>query len=150
MAKDRTNSSDYTGPMRRLLLAVLILILAAIFLLWRSDSPRVERFRAQITDALVPNLDWAMAPITGTVNLVRDFQSYQRLAEQNRELRRELRQRRKTNSTDAPSCCMFEAMPTRALADTENTKEYICSSTGFALGSAIGHYYNMYAYIATI
>ncbi|MEM6304748.1 MAG: rod shape-determining protein MreC [Pseudomonadota bacterium] len=92
MAKDRSNSQDYAGPMRRLLLAVLIILLSAIFLLWRIDSPRVERFRAQVTDALVPNLDWAMAPVTGTVNLVRDFQSYQRLAEQNRELRRELRQ----------------------------------------------------------
>ncbi len=92
MANDRSSSSDYTGPLRRLLLAVLILVLGAIFLLWRIDSPRVERFRAQVTDRLVPNLDWAMAPVTGTINLVRDFQSYQRLAEQNRELRSELRQ----------------------------------------------------------
>jgi rod shape-determining protein MreC len=60
--------------------------------LWRIDSPRVERFRAQITDRLVPNLDWAMAPVTGTINLLRDYQSYQRLADQNRELRSELRQ----------------------------------------------------------
>ncbi len=92
MAKDRSTSSDYTGPLRRLLLAVLVLVLAAVFLLWRIDSPRVERFRAQITDRLVPNLDWAMAPVTGTINLLRDYQSYQRLADQNRELRSELRQ----------------------------------------------------------
>ncbi|KIN75887.1 rod shape-determining protein MreC [Sulfitobacter mediterraneus] len=92
MAKDRSQSSDYTGPLRRLLLAVLVLVLAAVFLLWRIDSPRVERFRAQITDRLVPNLDWAMAPVTGTINLLRDYQSYQRLADQNLELRSELRQ----------------------------------------------------------
>ncbi len=91
MAKDRYNSNDYTGPLRRLLLAVLVLVLAAIFILWRIDSPRVERFRAQVTDSLVPNLDWAMAPVTGTINLLRDFQSYQRLTEQNQELRSELR-----------------------------------------------------------
>ena len=91
MAKDRSNSNDYTGPLRKLLLFVLVLALGAIFLIWRIDSPRVERFRAQITDKLVPNLDWAMAPVTGTVNLVRDFQSYQRLADQNQELRSELR-----------------------------------------------------------
>lgn len=91
MAKDRHNSSDYTGPLRRLLTAVLCLVLAAVFILWRIDSPRVERFRAQITDGLVPNLDWAMAPVTGAVNLLRDFQSYQRLSEQNAELRSELR-----------------------------------------------------------
>lgn len=92
MARDRSSSSDYTGPLRRLLLAVLVLVLGATFLIWRIDSPRVERFRAQVTDAVVPNLDWAMAPVTGAINLLRDFQSYQRLSEQNGELRSELRQ----------------------------------------------------------
>ena len=77
--------------MRRLLLAVIALILLGIFLVWRIDSPRVERFRAQITDRIVPNMEWAMAPVTGTVNLFRDFQSYQRLTVQNQELRSELR-----------------------------------------------------------
>ncbi|MGJ8597308.1 rod shape-determining protein MreC [Sulfitobacter sp.] len=91
MARDRHNPNDYTGPLRRLLLAVLALLLAAIFILWRIDSPRVERFRAQVTDSLVPNLDWAMAPVTGTINLLRGYQSYQRLSEQNQELRSELR-----------------------------------------------------------
>ncbi len=91
MARDRSNSNDYAGPMRRLMLAVLVLILAAVFIVWRIDSPRVERFRAQITDRIVPNFDWAMVPVTGTVNLFRDFRSYQRLAEQNQELRSELR-----------------------------------------------------------
>ncbi|UWR22083.1 rod shape-determining protein MreC [Sulfitobacter sp. S190] len=92
MARDRSQSSDYTGPLRRLLMTVLILFLGAVFVVWRIDSPRVERFRAQITDQIVPNFDWAMAPITGTINLLRDFQSYSQLAEQNQELRSELRQ----------------------------------------------------------
>lgn len=91
MAIDRSYSNDFGRPLRRLLLAVILLVLAGIFLLWRIDSPRVERFRAQITDRIVPNLDWAMAPVTGTVNLFRDFQSYQRLTVQNQELRSELR-----------------------------------------------------------
>ncbi|MEK6215867.1 MAG: rod shape-determining protein MreC [Boseongicola sp.] len=92
MARDRSNSEDYTGPLRRLLMGVLLLCLLGIFLIWRIDSPRVERFRAQVTDAIVPKFEWAMAPVTGAANLIRDFQSYQRLTEQNRELRRELRQ----------------------------------------------------------
>lgn len=91
MAKDRSNANDFTGPLRRLLISILILCLLGTFLLWRIDSPRVERFRAQVTDTFVPNLTWAMAPVTGTVNLFQDFQSYQRLAQQNRELRSELR-----------------------------------------------------------
>jgi rod shape-determining protein MreC len=91
LANNPSNSQDYTGPLRRLLLVVVSLVLIAIFLVWRIDSPRVERFRAQVTDRIVPNFDWAMAPVTGTINLFRDYQSYQRIAEQNQELRRELR-----------------------------------------------------------
>jgi rod shape-determining protein MreC len=92
LAKDSTNRDDYTGPLRRVILGVLCLALLAVFLVWRIDSPRVERFRAQVIDRIVPNMDWAMAPVTGVINLFRDFQSYQRLAEQNRDLRSELRQ----------------------------------------------------------
>ncbi|MBK0329700.1 rod shape-determining protein MreC [Rhodobacteraceae bacterium F11138] len=92
MAKDRSHRDDYTGPLRRLLLGVVCLCLLGIFLVWRIDSPRVEQFRAQVTDRVVPSMSWAMAPVTGVINLVRDFQSYQRLAEQNSELRNELRQ----------------------------------------------------------
>jgi|TARA_B110000908_G_scaffold39398_1_gene47605 rod shape-determining protein MreC len=91
LANNPSNSQDYTGPLRRLLLVVVSLVLIAIFLVWRIDSPRVERFRAQVTDRIVPNFDWAMAPVTGTIDLFRDYQSYQRIAEQNQELRRELR-----------------------------------------------------------
>lgn len=92
MAKDRSNTSDFTGPLRRLMLGILVLCLMGFFLVWRIDSPRVERFRAHVTDRFVPNLTWAMAPVTGAINLLQDFQSYQRLAQQNRELRSELRQ----------------------------------------------------------
>ena len=92
MAKDRSQREDYAAPLRRLLLGIVVLCLLAVFLVWRIDSPRVERFRAQVIDRVVPSMDWAMAPVTGAINLIRDFQSYQRLSEQNRELRSELRQ----------------------------------------------------------
>ncbi|AVO37628.1 rod shape-determining protein MreC [Pukyongiella litopenaei] len=94
MAKDRSQNDDFAGPLRRLLVALLCLFLLAVFIVWRIDSPRVERFRAQVTDRVVPSLDWAMRPVTGAVNLVRDFQSYQRLVEQNANLRSELRRMR--------------------------------------------------------
>lgn len=94
MAKDRAQGEDYTGPLRRLLLAVLVLCLLALFLLWRIDSPRVERLRAQVIDRVLPGFDWVMAPVTAAGTILRDFQSYQRLWEQNRELQRELQQMR--------------------------------------------------------
>ncbi|MEM9435864.1 MAG: rod shape-determining protein MreC [Pseudomonadota bacterium] len=94
MATDRQTPQDYTGPVRRLVAAVFILLLIAIFALWRIDSPRVERLRTEITDRFVPSFDWAMAPITGLAHLASDFRSYQRILEQNQELKRELQQMR--------------------------------------------------------
>ncbi len=91
MARDKA-SEDYIGPIRRLLVGLIVLALVALFLVWRIDSPRVERLRAQAIDTFVPSFSWAMAPITGTANLISDFQSYQQLREQNQDLRRELQQ----------------------------------------------------------
>lgn len=92
MARDRAQQEDYVGPLRRLVTFVVLLCLIGLFILWRIDSPRVERFRAQVIDRVMPGFSWAMAPVTASVNLIRDFQSYQSLYEQNQELRRELQQ----------------------------------------------------------
>ncbi|MGA1614016.1 MAG: rod shape-determining protein MreC [Lutimaribacter sp.] len=92
MAKERIKDDDYIGPLRRLLTSVVILVLTVLLLIWRIDSPRVERLRAQITDTVVPSFDILMTPLNATVNLFRDFQSYQRVVQQNQELRRELQQ----------------------------------------------------------
>ncbi len=93
MARDR-NDDSYARPVRRLLLTVVILCLVSLVLIWRIDNPRVERMRAAIIDRVVPNMEWAMAPVTGTARMLEDFQSYARLYEQNQELRRELQQMR--------------------------------------------------------
>ncbi|WP_420860486.1 rod shape-determining protein MreC [Algirhabdus cladophorae] len=92
MARDRATQHDYMTPIRRLLVGVLVVVLLGIFLIWRIDSPRVERFRANLIDRVVPSFSWASAPVTGLTNIVRDFQSYQRIYDQNQELRRELQQ----------------------------------------------------------
>ena len=94
MANGRTNSEDYFLPIRRLLIGVLVFVLILLTIIWRIDSPRVERFRMAVIDRVVPNFEWAMAPVTATMKIVRDFQSYQRIYEQNQELRRELQQRK--------------------------------------------------------
>jgi rod shape-determining protein MreC len=47
--------------------------------------------RAAVVDAVVPNMEWALVPVTAGAQMVADFQSYARLHEQNQELRRELR-----------------------------------------------------------
>ncbi|MCU0816491.1 MAG: rod shape-determining protein MreC [Cypionkella sp.] len=92
MSKTRTDAEEFSRPLRRVLVAVLVVLLLALFLLWRIDSPRVERFRAALIDQVVPSFDWALVPVTRVANMVDQFQSYASLYEQNQELRRELQQ----------------------------------------------------------
>ena len=93
MAKSRsTGPEDYARPLRRLFVGLLVLLLLGLFLLWRIDSPRVERFRAALVDRVVPSFDWALLPVTKAAAMIDEFQSYASLYEQNQELRRELQQ----------------------------------------------------------
>ncbi|PTQ66992.1 rod shape-determining protein MreC [Celeribacter persicus] len=92
MARDRGTADEYVRPIRRLLIGILLLCLTGLFILWRIDSPRVERLRAGLVDKFVPSMEWALVPVTKTLGMVENFQSYQRLYEQNQELRNELRQ----------------------------------------------------------
>jgi rod shape-determining protein MreC len=93
VAKSRnTGPDDYARPLRRLFVGLFVLVLLGIFLLWRIDSPRVERFRAALVDRVVPSFDWALLPITKAAAMIDEFQSYASLYEQNQELRRELQQ----------------------------------------------------------
>lgn len=89
---DRNAQIEYMRPIRRLLVGALALLLFALFVLWRIDGPRVERFRAALVDRVVPSFEWALVPVTSVTNMVDDFTSYARIYEQNQELRRELQQ----------------------------------------------------------
>ena len=92
MPQDLRQSDEFTRPLRRILQAVIILCLLGIFLVWRIDSPRVERFRSHVIDQVMPSFTWAMTPVMAITELTLNFQSYQSLYEQNQELRRELQQ----------------------------------------------------------
>lgn len=87
-----TSPEDFTRPLRRVLVGLLVLVLLGLFILWRIDSPRVERFRTALIDHVVPDFSWALVPVTKFTAVVDDFQSYARLYEQNQQLRDELQQ----------------------------------------------------------
>lgn len=89
MAKDR-NSDISLVPVRRIVVGALVVSFIVLFLVWRIDSPRVERFRAAVVDAVMPAFSWVGTPVTRLSRMVEDFESYTRLYEQNQELRREL------------------------------------------------------------
>ena len=92
MARNRPGEDVYARPLRRLFVGIVCAVLVALVLLWRIDNPRAERMRAALVDRVVPNLEWALAPITWGGRVIEDFEGYARVYEQNRELRRELQQ----------------------------------------------------------
>jgi len=92
MAGHKGQDYDFGRPIRRVLFGLTIFFLLSIFLFWRIDNPRAEQMRISILDKVIPNMEWAMAPITRLSQIVEDFQSYGRIYEQNQELRRELQQ----------------------------------------------------------
>jgi len=92
MARDRNTPDRYSTALARLMLGALVVMLLGLFLLWRIDSPRVERLRMEITDRVIPNFATITAPVTSAVNILRSARSYTRIYQQNQELRRELQQ----------------------------------------------------------
>jgi rod shape-determining protein MreC len=76
--------------LKRILFWGLAAILLITFLVWRIDNPRVERFRMAVVDQVIPGLEWVLGPVNRVGRMIRDFQSYSRVYEQNQELRREL------------------------------------------------------------
>ena len=92
MSRSRSGEDLYHRPVRRLLVALACAVLVALVLLWRIDNPRAERLRAAVVDRVVPNFEWAFAPVTRAGRLIEDFRGYARVYDQNQELRRELQQ----------------------------------------------------------
>lgn len=92
MARERQSRETYVRPVRRILVGLLILLLFVIFLIWRIDNPRMERFRAALVDRIVPSFSWALVPVAKVTDMAESFQSYQKIYEQNQKLRRDLRQ----------------------------------------------------------
>ena len=86
--------SDLWRTTRRIVLGVVCVFCIALFLLWRIDNPRVERFRMAIIDQVVPPMDWLNRRILSVTRMVQDFESYARVYEQNQQLRDELQQMR--------------------------------------------------------
>ncbi len=71
MARRNGSEIDFVRPVRRILVAGMILVCLGIFLLWRLDSPRVERFRANLLDRVVPSFEWASVPVARFTDMMR-------------------------------------------------------------------------------
>ncbi len=90
MARFHSDDDAQLSTLRRILLGTVLLLVFLLFLVWRIDNPRVERLRTAAIEAIVPNMEWALVPVTQGGRMIDDFESYARVYEQNQELRREL------------------------------------------------------------
>ncbi|MGR3724439.1 rod shape-determining protein MreC [Abyssibius alkaniclasticus] len=89
MAGDSATASNWK-ILRRFVLGLLVALCLLLFLLWRIDNPRVERFRMMLIDRFVPSMSWVLTPITSVSRILDDYRSYEQIYQQNLELRREL------------------------------------------------------------
>ncbi|MCI4661414.1 MAG: rod shape-determining protein MreC [Neomegalonema sp.] len=74
----------------RLLFGVLLVLSLLIFILWRTDNARLQALRMSIVDRITPTLNAIAGPSNALGTLVRDFESYAELQEENDRLRRRL------------------------------------------------------------
>ncbi len=81
------------NPWKSVRTFILFLIgscLLIVFVVWRIDSQRVERFRVELLDRLIPNFNFVLVPVGKVGRMLNDFRSYGQLYEQNQELKRDL------------------------------------------------------------
>lgn len=76
--------------MRRVLIGVLVVVSLILLVLWRADSPRIERMRMALADRLLPGIDTVGQPLAFLTALTEDYRAFIDLHSQNRELRREI------------------------------------------------------------
>ena len=62
MGHGHNNPDRYSTALARLIFGGLVVLLIGLFLVWRIDSPRVERVRIEIMDRVIPNFAWATYP----------------------------------------------------------------------------------------
>ncbi len=90
MSRGNDDALAMWRSVRRVLLAGICLLFLALFLLWRIDNPRVEGLRMALMDRLLPSFDWTISPVTTLTRIISEYETLDRVYEQNRELRREL------------------------------------------------------------
>ena len=75
---------------RRIGLGLLIFAGLVLFILWRSDNPRLGRARMAVVEALAPPVELVGEPVAAAAALVEDWRSFTAVWRQNADLRREI------------------------------------------------------------
>ncbi len=88
----QTNEFSAWRILRYIIIAIAAVVFFISFLIWRTDNPRIEALRFTIIDRYAPGMDWVYTPFRGASGLVGNFQSYEQLVRENRELRQQVQQ----------------------------------------------------------
>ncbi len=75
---------------RRIVVGAIVVAGLVLFVLWRTDNPRLEQVRAGLVDRLSPAFALVTEPISMAADLLRDGQSFLDVHAENRELRRDI------------------------------------------------------------
>ena len=87
------------GQLGRLFLILGLVALTGMFVFWRIDNERAERLRAEVVDALVPQIELGLKPGLFLTELVQSIRSHSELQARNRELYRELQSMKQWQDT---------------------------------------------------
>lgn len=74
----------------RTLFGAVVVAGLALFVLWRTDNPRIDRLRLGLVDLVLPAVEVVTRPLTVVAQVARDYRTVLDIYEQNRALRREI------------------------------------------------------------
>lgn len=95
MSRERGDiGTEFGRVLRRGALVALVLVCIALFILWRADSPRIERIRMALADWATPSVELTTNPLSALSAMIDDFENFTRVYEQNKNLRREIQRLR--------------------------------------------------------
>ena len=92
---DRVDIGTEFGKLvRRALAVALVMVCIVLFALWRADNPRIERMRMALADWALPSIEITSKPLASGADMVKDFENFTRVYEQNKALRQEIQRLR--------------------------------------------------------
>ena len=86
---------DYWLVLRYIILLVAFIFFLLLFLLWRIDNHRAERFRLALLNQIGPNVEFFTSSIKVIGRIVLDISSFTNVYEQNQNLKNELQDMKK-------------------------------------------------------
>ncbi len=92
-------SERLSRAIHRTLFGAVIIAGLVLFVLWRTDNPRIERLRHALMDTLLPSMGWVTEPLAVASDIVGDYEAVVDVYAQNRALRREIQSLRAWRET---------------------------------------------------